>query len=52
MEQLIALIQANTAIAAGLMIGAGCGWATAVAMWCMFFAMLAWVRWAPASAWA
>jgi MATE family multidrug resistance protein len=27
--------------------GAGCGWATAVAMWCMFFAMLAWVRWAP-----
>jgi MATE family multidrug resistance protein len=28
--------------------GAGCGWATAVAMWCMFFAMLAWVWWAPA----
>ncbi len=27
--------------------GAGCGWATAVAMWCMFFAMLGWVRWAP-----
>lgn len=27
--------------------GPGCGWATAIAMWCMFFAMLAWVYWAP-----
>ncbi|MEK1939592.1 MAG: MATE family efflux transporter [Pseudomonas sp.] len=27
--------------------GPGCGWATAVAMWCMFFAMLIYVRWAP-----
>ncbi|RJG09695.1 MATE family efflux transporter [Pseudomonas cavernicola] len=28
--------------------GPGCGWATALVMWFMFFGMLGWVHWAPA----
>jgi MATE family multidrug resistance protein len=27
--------------------GVGCGWATAIVMWCMLLAMLRWVKWAP-----
>ncbi len=27
--------------------GPGCGWATALVMWFMFFGMLGWVHWAP-----
>nr|WP_276583678.1 MATE family efflux transporter [Pseudomonas sp. RIT-PI-AD] len=30
--------------------GPGCGWATALVMWFMFFGMLGWVHWAPAYA--
>ncbi|MPQ65778.1 MULTISPECIES: MATE family efflux transporter [unclassified Pseudomonas] len=26
--------------------GPGCGWATAIVMWCMLFGMAGWVRWA------
>lgn len=28
--------------------GPGCGWASGLVMWFMFFGMLGWVRWAPA----